>query len=97
MPETMLRNNSAALITEVGDSLREFREVLAGGSYSMTVYQMNQVKHNIDLLERAKGALETAAHKETALREMLATADRENWDHIYPADVEEILDQTDSE
>jgi hypothetical protein len=93
MPKSNPRNNIVKLVTEVSDSLREFKAVLADGSYSMTIYQAKQVEHNIALLERAKAALETAERKETALRQMLATADRENWDHIYPADVEEILDQ----
>jgi len=53
--------------------------------------------NNIALLERVQAALEKAGRKETALREMLATADRENWEHIYPADIEAILDQTDPE
>lgn len=94
---TSILNEAATLITEVDDSLRAFKEVLADGSYSMTIYQVNQVKYNIALLERVKSTLETAARKETALRAMLAAADAENWDHIYPADVEEILDQKDSE
>lgn len=81
------------LVTEVEEFLRDFKTVLADDSYSMTIYEMNQVKNNIDLLVRVKKALETAAQKENALREMLTVADDEDWAHIYPEDIEGILNE----
>lgn len=41
-----------------------------------------------ELSRRLKASLE----REAAVRGVLAQADREDWEHLYPADIEEALD-----
>ncbi len=44
-----------------------------------------------ELAYEAARALETAAHREDAVRFVLATAERENAPHLYPAAIEDAL------
>jgi len=45
-----------------------------------------------NLAYEAGQALGKAAAREEAVREVLARAEREDADHLYPADIEEALD-----
>jgi len=45
-----------------------------------------------ELAYRAATALDQAAAREEAVREVLARAEREKAPHLYPADIEEALD-----
>lgn len=45
-----------------------------------------------ELAYRAAKALDQAAAREDAVREVLARAERENAPHLYPADIDEALD-----